>query len=929
MEVILPDGYVLQTGERTYQILQLLGRGSASVAYLAVCQQDGLTTRCILKEYNPHHLAISREGNGDLSYANPVRDEFLCGKERFLRSGKRQNKIRQLSALNNQTPPVSHSFEAKQTAYIDVACYNGNTLDKLMELTLQQSMAICRTIAKMAGYYHKSGYLCLDLKPENIFILQNAPDDTITQLVEFIDFDSLREKSGGTANAMVSYTREWAAPEQMNPYSMGKIGEATDIYTIGEIVFFLLFDRHSTESEHRGFSKYPFDQCKKAYRSIIARLDIQSLFTKLFHNTIRSSATNRYQTADQLVNLLEQLLAKLNQKDYIIPILPAVSLHFVGRDTEMQHIAECLRQNRVLFLTGIGGIGKSTLVRNFINRHKIDYDVIVYLEFESNIQRTFSDDLQIQISTIHRAEQESVADYYLRKLKYFKTICEDKNVLLVIDNYSGKMTKELTRLINGGYDTILVSRQQPPKNSYATMTVEAIADSTALDKLITLNLERTMTKEERLCFDEIITQIEGHTLVLELIARQIAAKRIHIQTALKLIRENGFSKMSDQKIDNLKDGEEVYDTLSAIICALFDAGGLCEPYRVALKTLSLLEARGLESELLRDLVNTLDENVIQNLRQEGWISADHIVRVHSVIAETVRSWNWPNTVSDIHVMKLYKNMVDIYDGMGNHEHIYEIVKEAKAYAEVHSRHIIQAMYYDMLGNYLDTRLDGNYLPENEPEAELLQELIQTMSLAVENMELSSDSHREQYLIPYYLSLASIQMRSIPTYHSEAKKLLHQANDLIEKIEPAYSQNRCYFCMASAWYFTLVEPDLKQMKKYTNKAIDIAKKVFKTELEIIDIVYIPTANCYFYHNDLTTAAIQIDLAIQICKQHSDAIPYIDKQAELLNCLLDIHFELQNIEKCRTLISEIDAINKAYQNQGVSREVSREIREIIMK
>lgn len=209
---------------------------------------------------------------------------------------------------------MSHVFEANGTAYIDVACYNGTMLDKLDTLTLPQYMELCLTIAKTVGYYHKSGYLCLDLKSENIFILQNAPDDTVIQLVEFIDFDSIRDVSGNCVNTVFSYTREWAAPEQLNPYATGKLGNTADIYTVGEFVFYLLFGRHSSETEHRGFSKYPFEECKREYRRYTERPDIQALFANLFRNTIRSSASNRYKTIDEVTKLLGEIVEELYRR---------------------------------------------------------------------------------------------------------------------------------------------------------------------------------------------------------------------------------------------------------------------------------------------------------------------------------------------------------------------------------------------------------------------------------------------------------------------------------------------------------------------------------------------------------------------------------------------------------------------------------------
>ena len=895
------NGYILSADGRQYTILSALGRGANTVAYFAECQHGGLSTKCILKEYSPHNA-----------------DDFEIGKARFIASGKMQNDIRNRSVLNNQTPPVSHIFEANGTAYIDVACYNGTTLDKLNYLTLPQYMALCETIAKTVGYYHKSGYLCLDLKPENIFILQNTPDDTITQLVEFIDFDSIRDVNNGS-NTLFSYTREWAAPEQLNPYSVGKISNTADIYTVGEIVFYLLFGRHSADSEHRGFSKYPFDECRRDYCKYAERPDVQAIFTRIFRGTIRSSASNRFNSIDEVTRLLGELVKVLNQKDYVIPILPSVSPDFVGRDTEIRQIAESLQHNHVLYVTGIGGIGKSTLIKNFIARYRTEYEAIVYLEYDGDIQHTFCDDMQLQISTVSQQDGEPLAEYFARKLKAFKRICGEKRVLFVVDNFNDRQNKDFQRILGCGYDTIIATRNRPPKNSFAYIEVGAITDTAELFRLIALNLERTPTKEERLCFKEIVTIIQGHTLVLELIARQIAAGRLDIHTALGLIRENGFSRFSGEKVGNYKDGEEVYDTLSAIISALFDASAVSDTARLTLKILALLNVRGLETSLVQKFFPNIQLDTVSALSAEGWLYDDNRIRLHPVIAETVRNWEW--FADDVTVLDYHKKMIDIYVGMANDLQIKEILREADIFREQHPRHIITALYYDMLGWYYDVLIGGAYYPENEHEAELLRNELETMDMAIAEMEQSSDPRSTLYLTKYYISLASILIRSYPDYYDEAADLLDKVSRLIEE----NSDNHCYFCMVSAWYYTLAMPDIAKTRALTEQAERIARQVFPTDLEIIDIIHIPTANCYFYHNDFRLAADKIEESVEICKGYPDMLPYIDKQAELLNILLDIYMEMQDMRKCRELIAEIDHINETYKEQGVCREVSPEIRE----
>ena len=901
---MLPNGYKLGTDGCEYRIIENIGKGANTVAYLAECSHSGLVTRCILKEYSPNNEPSEQ------------------GRERFIRAGKMQNDIRQRTALSNQTPPVSQIFEVSGTPYIDVACFGGITLDKLTELTLPQYMKMCLTIAKTVGYYHKAGLLCLDLKPENIFILQNSPDDTVTDLVEFIDFDSVRDMSETAESTFISYTRAWAAPEQTAPFAAGRVTQSADVYTVGELVFYLLFGRHSADSEHRGFSKYPFYECRKGFRRFADRPDIQSLFTQIFRGTIRSAASNRFSAIGEVVKLLEQLVYELERKDYVVPILPSVSPDFVGRDSELKAIEESLQKNNVLYVTGIGGIGKTALVRNYISQHKTDYDVIVYLEFENGFIHTFADDKQLQLSTLKYGGNESIEDYFERKLAHFKEICGNKRVLFVLDNFSGMVTKELSHVIDCGYDIIIVTRNKPPKNSFTFIEIGAIADKEELFRLIALDLERQPTKDERLCFDEIIQLVHGHTLVIELIARQIAAGRLDIHKVLDLIRENGFSRFSTEKIGNYKDGIEVYDTLSAIITALFDASGMSNQELLTMKVLSLLDVRGLETDLVNNMLGITE---LSKLSAEGWLNADSRVQVHPVIAEALRNMEWSPEISDIGVMEYHQKVVDIYVGMSNVPQIRTILKEAEMYKNAHSRHFINAMYYDMIGYYYDTQLGGAYIPENDEEAELLEKLIDSCDLSVDEMEQSTDEHRDKYLEKYYISLAGVLIRSIPDFYDEAAELIKKAEELIEANEPQYAPERCYLLMVKAWYHTLVEPDITETSRLTAQALHTAEHTFAVPLEIIDIVYIPTANCYYYHDEFTPAAETLGKAVEICRQNAGSLPYVDKQAELMNCLLDVYYAMGDKQKCRELIAEIDTINGKYSEHGICREVSTEIRQ----
>ena len=234
--------------------------------------------------------------------------------------------------------------------------------------------------------------------------------------------------------------------------------------------------------------------------------------------------------------------------------------------------------------------------------------------------------------------------------------------------------------------------------------------------------------------------MQGHTLVIELIARQIASGRINVSKALDLIRENGFSRFSSEKIGNYKDGEEVYDTLSDIITVLFDAGKMSKTEKLTLKV------RGLEKSLIQQFFPDIQLETVSKLSDEGWLYDDNRIHLHPVIAETVRYWLW--TAEKVTVMEYHKQMIDIYVGMANTLQIKEILRSASSFTSMNNHHIIRGMYFDMLGCYYDTLLDGAYYPESDEEADLLEKLIDSEFKAISEMEQETNKRKIKYLTKY-------------------------------------------------------------------------------------------------------------------------------------------------------------------------------------
>ena len=214
-----------------FHIKAHIGSGASCVVYHALCEDK---TEHLLKEYYPRNLNLERDEGGVLIVPEHKREVFDKGLERFRYGNERRKAVRLSENLKNFTSNVQGYFYGNGTEYIDMTVFSGRTYSKIENETLHDLMLRMRTLAQVIGYYHNEGLLHLDIKPDNIFV---RPENETVEDVMLFDFDSVIEKSNKMTVPALSYTKDWAAPEQLLPYKRNSVCEATDLFSIGEIIF--------------------------------------------------------------------------------------------------------------------------------------------------------------------------------------------------------------------------------------------------------------------------------------------------------------------------------------------------------------------------------------------------------------------------------------------------------------------------------------------------------------------------------------------------------------------------------------------------------------------------------------------------------------------------------------------------------------------
>ena len=178
-----------------------------------------------------------------LSTKREVALKFL-GKHRFASKRSRARFEREVSLAAKLTHPniacVYDSGLHRGVYYYAMELVEGIHLDKYVrqnELTQQEILALMKDVCDAVGYAHDKGIIHRDLKPSNILVAK----DGRPHVVDFglakasMDEDDLTISVDGEITGTLAYMSPEQAAGRLN-----KIGEPTDVYSLGVILHQLL-----------------------------------------------------------------------------------------------------------------------------------------------------------------------------------------------------------------------------------------------------------------------------------------------------------------------------------------------------------------------------------------------------------------------------------------------------------------------------------------------------------------------------------------------------------------------------------------------------------------------------------------------------------------------------------------------------------------
>lgn len=239
----LIEGTLLQEGK--YRIEGILGQGGFGITYKAIMQVEVKGPLGMIQ--TEIHVAIKEFFMKDLCN----RDEQTCqvsvpssGSMQQVESYRKKfwKEAQNLSKLSHPNiVKVLDVFNENNTSYYVMEYISGGSLQQYVKqqgaIPEETALTYIRQLASALDYMHQNHVCHLDLKPGNVLM-----DDKKSQ-VKLIDFGLSKQyddEGGQTSSTPVGVSEGYAPMEQYELGGVSEFSPATDIYSLGATLFFLL-----------------------------------------------------------------------------------------------------------------------------------------------------------------------------------------------------------------------------------------------------------------------------------------------------------------------------------------------------------------------------------------------------------------------------------------------------------------------------------------------------------------------------------------------------------------------------------------------------------------------------------------------------------------------------------------------------------------
>ena len=331
---------------------------------------------------------------------------------------------------------------------------------------------------------------------------------------------------------------------------------------------------------------------------------------------------------------LEEQLGPLPEQPAPLELPLKTSLEgdrFVGRRAELELIAERFETERIVVLSGLGGMGKTELAIRFGREYaESGAGRACFVGFRGDFFRTVAEGVALGIEGL--AEQKlSPEEKYREAMKALRRCSRED--LLIVDNADTEAAsfEDLRRELSALPMRILITTRWDP--------VGRIDVGTLRREELRSIFRRYAGEIPVADMDKLIDAVDHHTLTVDLMARSMQPGR-RAATAEKLLTALGKRDLNSpafMQIATSYPGGLRQARISEHLRTVFRVAGLSENEKSLLRCAALLPAGGMSDELFMLSFGEEMQDVLDDLIRKGWLEWQKgLLRIHPVICIVCR-----------------------------------------------------------------------------------------------------------------------------------------------------------------------------------------------------------------------------------------------------------------------------------------------------
>lgn len=312
---------------------------------------------------------------------------------------------------------------------------------------------------------------------------------------------------------------------------------------------------------------------------------------------------------------------------------------FWGRDDILQQINAAFSDGeRIVFLFGIGGIGKTQIAKQYAKLYKQNYDVIIYATYNDGIRNMIIADnpfaFEPPVTRLIKSDGSTEDDvtFYNRKLALIKKHSNERT-LIILDNFDVANDDYLTDLVDANFHLLVTSRCDYSRD-YKTIKIDPIISIAHLKEIFLQNYSGDDVDKDDPKLIELIELVNRHTYTIELLALHMENSGQTADEMIDALKKEGIVSLNEAVRNSDMKTQVAYENL----LRMFNVFTLNEEEKNILMYLSLMPLEGVNSRDFREWANLKSSQSIMNLEKRSWIlkSVDGIA-LHPIVRDVVKN----------------------------------------------------------------------------------------------------------------------------------------------------------------------------------------------------------------------------------------------------------------------------------------------------